>query len=110
MTTNSRTEQASREILEQHFPDGCFIDDMLNTLSRAQGMAGLIADTATLAHEREFDYDVNMDNVRIGIREVEMKIKEAVIILNDYWFNKRKLEASNASHEGHINFVKELEK
>ncbi len=88
MDDEYRTEKANNDLLAQRFPDKSFIDDVLSTLSRAEGMVGLIGDAATLAQDPLPSHVISMENLERTIREIEMTIKDAAIIINDYWFEK----------------------
>jgi len=95
MTTNTYTEDAYQELFSNRFPDKCFIEDITTTLLNAQGMTGLIVDAAAMGQYEGCHHDIKLDNLELTGRQIETLIKDALILVNGYWYQQRKLQNNN---------------
>ena len=80
-----RTAKANEELLKQRFQNDRFIDDMLETLHRAKGLAGFIGDAACLSQGPDPYHEIDLKNLERTVNTLELEIKDAIVILNDYW-------------------------
>ncbi|MFK5947797.1 MAG: hypothetical protein QM500_03370 [Methylococcales bacterium] len=83
MSQLKRTQNANEKLLDNRFPDDGLLDDIVFSLSRAQGIVGLINDAANLAQMANGGHEITMDNLERATREVEMSIKDALIMMDD---------------------------
>lgn len=78
---DKRTEQANQNLLEERYR-GANIDTIDNCLARAEGMAGLLADVSALSHASH--YQANPEHLEYTARALQMEIKDAIIMINDF--------------------------
>lgn len=96
------SEKAQQELLKSRYGHGYF-DLMLNCLERAEGIAGLISHVSSLGTLEGVNNGTSSVNIYQAASVLEQEIKDAKVILNDFYkcadsefkYNKRVIELAN---------------
>ncbi len=92
MSEVTRTKKANQTLINQRFQDDSFIDEMLTVLHKAEGIAGFIGDAACLAQGPTPYHEIDYENLEKVVKVLQLEIKDAIVILHDYWQNRRHFE------------------
>ena len=79
---SQKTEEAGKKLLAERYQEST-IDAIDDCLDRADGMAGLIANVAALNNNGVFH--TNPKHIEHTARALQMEIKDAIIMLNDFY-------------------------